>query len=63
MKQPITVRDNLDIAIGALVVAHLRADQALTLAGELARGAFRRIAAEEGADSLLADEPARAAAN
>ena len=53
MKQPITVRKNLDIAIGAQVVAHLRADQALTLAGELARGAFRRIAHEEKCDKLF----------
>ena len=55
MKQPITVRENLDIAIGAQVVAHLRADQALTLAAELTRGAFRRIAHEERCDKLFED--------
>lgn len=51
--QTVVVRENLDLQVGQQVVARLRADEALLLAGELARSAFRRIAKEEGADELL----------
>lgn len=54
----VTVRENLDIEKGQRVVAHLRADEALDLAARLARNAFRRIAAEEGASAMFEEDTA-----
>jgi hypothetical protein len=34
-------------------IGRLHADEALTLAAKLARGAFRRIASEEGAGTMI----------
>lgn len=49
----ITVTDELALKHGGRFVAQLRTDEALDLAARLARGAFRRIAFEEGAASLF----------
>ncbi len=56
MNAPIEIREDLSVIAERRVIAHLRADEALLLAGELARSAFRRIAKEEGADELLYGE-------
>lgn len=53
---PITVNDDLGIAIGTDVVAHLEADEALDLAAELARRAFRLIAQQEQAAFILEED-------
>jgi hypothetical protein len=63
MTPPITINRNLELLVGRHVVAHLEAHEALSLAATLARSAFRRIAFEEGAAEVLAndDDPEEAA--
>ena len=56
MTTQVTVRDDLALSVGPNVVARLRTDEALDLAAQLARGAFRRIATEEGADAIFDDD-------
>lgn len=51
--ESIIVRENLDLEVGQQTVAHLMPEEALTLAGQLTRRAFRRIAVEEGVGELL----------
>lgn len=55
MAQPVTVNDGLALAVGRRVIARLAPDEALSLAAQLARSAFRRIAFEEGAEKAIFD--------
>ncbi len=56
MTTQVTVRDDLAVSVGPNVVAHLEADEALDFAAQLARGAVRRIATEDGADAIFDDD-------
>lgn len=56
MNAPITLSEDLDLSVGRHVVAHLEAHEALNLAAVLARGAFRRIAFEEGAAAAVDED-------
>lgn len=56
MNAPIEVFEDLTLVAARRVVVRLSADEALLLAGDLARRAFRRIATEEGVDVAIFDD-------
>ncbi len=56
MNASIEIREDLAVVAEQRVIARLMPDEALNLAGLLARRAFGRIAVEEGVDGLLMDE-------
>ena len=56
-----TILDDLSVVVDRCVVVRLRPDEAFDAAEQLVRLGMRAILREEGADALLAEEPARAA--